>query len=178
MGLQMNSVRDFDRRLTKVIQELPKSVKQLMVSVSFLGEPLFILAVAFGGFLSATIRHQYAIQRAFIYATLAFILCILLKLALRRTRPHHLDIRTFGVRSYSFPSGHAFGAVIFFGLFSYLDLVYLSKPWNIILSVFLWVLIAVIGISRIYLKAHYPSDVAGGWLLGLLSLMLVIKLAF
>lgn len=174
----MNSMHDFDNRLSAAIQKLPKSVKQLMVSVSFLGEPLLILTIGFGGFVSATLRHQSAVQHAFVYAAIAFTLSTLLKLALRRARPHNLDIRTFGVRSYSFPSGHAFGTVIFYGLFSYLDLRYLSHPWNLMISLTLWVLIAVIGVSRVYLKAHYPSDVAGGWLLGLLSLFLVVNFAF
>lgn len=174
----MNSVREFDRRWTRSIQDMPKPAKRLMLSVSFLGEPLFVLAVALAGFISATVRHQKEVQRAFIYAGIAFLLSIVLKLILKRARPHHLDIKTLGVKSYSFPSGHAFGAAIFYGLFSYLDLKYLAHPLNIIVCLALWALIVAIGLSRVYLKSHYPSDVAGGWLLGLISLFVVISLAF
>jgi undecaprenyl-diphosphatase len=174
----MRSVRDFDNHWTNAIQDLPKSAKQFMVSVSFLGEPLLVLAVGLAGLISATIRGQKSVQHAFVYAAIAFALSTTLKLILKRARPQHLELRTFGIRSYSFPSGHAFGTVIFYGLFSYLDLKYLAEPWNVIVSLFLWALIITIGLSRVYLKAHYPSDVVGGWLLGLISLLAVISLAF
>jgi undecaprenyl-diphosphatase len=59
-----------------------------------------------------------------------------------------------------------------------LDLKFLARPWNIVISIVLWLLIAFIGISRVYLKAHYPSDVVGGWLLGLVALFIVTQLAF
>jgi undecaprenyl-diphosphatase len=85
---------------------------------------------------------------------------------------------TLGVRSYSFPSGHAFGTLIFYGLFAYLDYTYLSSPVNWLITILLASLISLIGISRIYLKTHYPSDVVGGWLLGAISLLLIIELAF
>lgn len=174
----MRSVRDFDRRLTAAIQNLPPHIGRVMESISFLGEPALVLTIGLVGFLSAALRHQTNVERAFFYAALAFLMSTLLKLILRRARPHNLDIKTFGVRSYSFPSGHAFGTVIFYGLYSYLDLKYLTHPWNLIISLVLWLTIGLIGISRVYLKAHYPTDVLGGWLLGLILLYVVIILAF
>ena len=173
-----SSVHKFDDRLTSAIQNLPPSAKQVMQSVSFLGEPILVLLAGFAGFISAALRHQTHIERAFVYAAAAFTLSTALKLVLHRARPHNLDVRTFGVRSYSFPSGHAFGTVIFYGLFSYLDLKYLTHPWNWVVSGLVWLLILLTGVSRVYLKAHYPSDVIGGWLLGLVSLVIVIELSF
>lgn len=174
----MRSVRELDSRLTALIQDLPPSTRQIMLSVSFLGEPSLVLSVGFVGFLSAAIRRQTDVERAFVYAGAAFALSTLLKLSLRRARPHNLDIRTLGVRSYSFPSGHAFGTVIFYGLFSYLDIRYLSPPWNLLVGTLVGFLIFLTGVSRVYLKAHYPSDVLGGWLLGLVCLFIVTQLAF
>jgi membrane-associated phospholipid phosphatase len=174
----MREIRNFDHRITLEVQKLPKGLMPLMEALSFLGEPTVVLTIGLAGYLSAAARDQSQVQRAFVYAAIAFGLSTLLKLVLRRRRPHNLDIRTLGVRSYSFPSGHAFGTVIFYGLFSYLDLKYLSHPWNILISVLLWLLIFMIGLSRIYLKTHYPSDVTGGWLLGLLSLVVIVSLAF
>jgi undecaprenyl-diphosphatase len=174
----MRSVRDFDRRLAAAAGGLPDTAQRTMRSISFLGEPFLVLSIGFAGFISAAVRHQPQVERAFIYSAAAYLISIVLKLSLRRARPHNLDIRTLGMKSYSFPSGHAFGTVVFYGLFSYLDLKYLKHPWNIIISVLLWLVILAIGTSRIAVKAHYASDVIGGWLLGWLSLMIVIGLAF
>src|SRR5690349_6918036 len=147
-----------------------------MRGLSFVGEPALLLLIAFTGFLSASYHHHRPAQRAFMYAVIAFIINTLLKLSLHRRRPHGLVIRTLGIQSYSFPSGHAFGSVIFYGLFALLDIKYLTNPANIIIAALLWIVIFFIGVSRVYLGAHYPSDVIGGWLFGAISLSVVYQL--
>lgn len=174
----METLRRFDHGLTKFIQSRPTSWQPVMAGLSFLGHPLAISLFGAVGFISAAQRGQTAIARAFVYAALAYGVNTLLKLLLHRRRPHDLQVTTLGVSSYSFPSGHAFGAVIFYGLFSYLDYRYLAQPYNALLVILLWLLILLIGISRVYLRAHYPSDVIGGWLLGSLSLLIIIGLVF
>jgi membrane-associated phospholipid phosphatase len=174
----MQPLRRFDQKMTQLIQDLPAAARPLMSGVSFFGEPLVVFTFGFSGFITAVQRGQSNIELAFVYAAIAYGLNTLLKLALHRRRPHNLEIRTLGLRSYSFPSGHAFGSVIFYGLFAYLDLTHLGRPGNLIIALLLWGLIFLIGLSRIHLKAHYPSDVAGGWLLGLISLLIVVRLAF
>lgn len=149
-----------------------------MGGFSFLGEPAVVLAIGLAGFISAVGRGQKTVQQAFIYAAAAFGFSVLLKQILHRRRPDNLDIRTLGVKSYSFPSGHAVGTVIFYGLFSYLDFKYLLNPLNYTVALLLWITIVMIGISRVYLRYHYPSDVVAGWLLGLVSLIIVIQTAF
>jgi undecaprenyl-diphosphatase len=88
-----------------------------------------------------------------------------LKLSFHRPRP----VAFFGPTpsSYSFPSGHAFGALCFYGvLAAILTPRVHGKPakWAIwSAAVFL---IAMIGFSRIYLGVHYPSDVIAGYAAG------------
>jgi len=74
---------------------------------------------------------------------------------------------------YSFPSGHAMGSIIAYGALLFL-IIRTYSSWKVILpSVIVLVpLIALIGISRIYLGVHYPSDVIGGFSLGLAILSL------
>ncbi|MBX4197410.1 phosphatase PAP2 family protein [Candidatus Saccharibacteria bacterium] len=174
----LDSLRRIDYRLTETIQGWPPSWRPIMGGLTFLGEPLIVLAIGFTGFISAVQRSESRVQHAFFYGTLAFGINTLLKLLLHRRRPNDLRITTLGVRSYSFPSGHAFGTVIFYGLFAYLDYKYLNKTWHLVVTGLLIGIIGLIGISRVYLKAHYPSDVIGGWLLGLISLVVIIELAF
>jgi len=75
--------------------------------------------------------------------------------------------------TYSFPSGHAQTAVVFWG---YPALV-LRKRWFWVLAV---VMVALIGVSRMYLGQHWPVDVLGGALIGvaLLAAAFGLLLAF
>ena len=100
----------------------------------------------------------------------------LLKVAVDRPRPtddlvmvwQHSDTA-------SFPSGHTVSAMILFGLVFYLAPTLVRRKWAArtvrILSVLLVVMIST---SRVYLGAHWPSDVLGGFLFGYLALAMLI----
>jgi undecaprenyl-diphosphatase len=71
----------------------------------------------------------------------------------------------------SFPSGHAFASLCFFGA---LALIITSQTKNRRLNITVWIiavcLILIIGSSRIYLGVHYPSDIIAGYLAGFIWL--------
>lgn len=70
--------------------------------------------------------------------------------------------------SLSFPSGHAFGSVCFYGILAWLIASRVpDKRAKIAIGVSAFVLIFFIGLSRIYLGVHYPSDVLAGYAAGL-----------
>ncbi len=90
----------------------------------------------------------------------------LLKFVLRRDRP--LIDPGIGAIGYSLPSGHAMGAMIFYGFIAYLILRSQRERWlKITGALFSVVFILMIGASRIYLNAHYASDVLAGYAAGL-----------
>lgn len=75
----------------------------------------------------------------------------------------------------SFPSGHAFMSVTFYGLLVYIIWQTVKNKWvRFTLCVLLILLILVIGFSRIYLRVHYPSDVLAGFATGFLWLVISI----
>lgn len=173
----MHPIHWFDSHYTSRIRGLPQSWRPWMRAISVAGEPFIVFLVGLAGFVLAADRGHPAIERAFIYAGVAYGVNILLKLLLHRKRPHGRIIRTLGIQSYSFPSGHAFGSVILYGLLAYLAFRHLNGPAEVLLAVLLLGLILMTGISRVYLGSHYPSDVLAGWLLGALSLAIIIPLA-
>lgn len=74
------------------------------------------------------------------------------------------------VKSYSFPSSHAYSAALAGG---YLGLEVLhAGAWTA--SVLFAALIFLIGVSRVHVGAHYPSDVIAGWLLGAAATLIVV----
>jgi len=87
----------------------------------------------------------------------------LLKLGFHRQRPEftyvHLD-------TYSFPSGHATGATAIYGVVVYLLVRDRQTPARVMAAVGFVALIALVGFSRLYLEAHYLSDVLAGCSLG------------
>lgn len=98
---------------------------------------------------------------------------ILLKNLLLKPRPSvdHL----VQAHSYSFPSGHAMNAMVFYGLVSFFFLEFFEKKWSRVVTLFFAsFLILVIGLSRVYLGVHYPLDIIGGYLAGLTWLFLFI----
>lgn len=96
----------------------------------------------------------------------------LVKFLFQRPRPtnvEHLIVQG----GYSFPSGHAMGSIITYGALLFL-IIRMYSTWLVpaVSAVVLVSLIGLIGISRIYLGVHYPSDVIGGYSLGLAVLSL------
>lgn len=90
-----------------------------------------------------------------------------LKRVVHRVRPE-FGARFLHGQSFSFPSGHAFGSIVAYGLLAFL-IVDFYRPDRTVRRVILGVaatLIFAIGISRTYLGVHYPSDVMGGWAAG------------
>src|SRR5262249_30213916 len=90
-----------------------------------------------------------------------------LKEAISRPRPSNRD-RHVNENNASFPSGHAMGSTIGFGMLAYL-LWRESGPrrWRWLGIGIATLAILLIGFSRIYLRAHYLTDVLGGYAAGL-----------
>lgn len=86
-----------------------------------------------------------------------------LKLIFQRARPE--INRIIEVNGFSFPSGHSMSAFSLYGILAFLLWKHIrSGAGRIILLIASASLILAIGISRIYLGVHYPSDVIGGYL--------------
>lgn len=92
---------------------------------------------------------------------------VILKKVINRERPtlEHL----VAVSTLSYPSGHSMSAMAFYGFLIYLSFRF-SRSWGPKLLAFFGfgLLILLIGISRVYLGVHYPSDVMAGFVGGLI----------
>jgi len=106
----------------------------------------------------------------------SLIIMLLLKQLFGRDRP--LIPLLDAARGFSFPSGHAFMSTTFYGLLAYI--VWQnggSRALRLTLGSMLWALILIIGLSRIYLRVHYTSDVLAGLCLGIVWLVISITVS-
>ena len=86
----------------------------------------------------------------------------------------------FSDNSFSYPSGHSAGCIVFGGILAYFARQYWqSKRSRALIGVSMGAVVGVVGFDRVYLNVHWFSDVWGGWLFGgfwLLSVLLVFRL--
>jgi membrane-associated phospholipid phosphatase len=90
-----------------------------------------------------------------------------LKHAIQRPRPIYASAALHG-NSFSFPSGHAMGSLVTYGMCAYLAATFWTKrsSTRLVVSVAASILVVAIGLSRLYLGVHYLSDVVAGYAAG------------
>lgn len=172
----MNMINVIDETTYELItKSMTNGITNVMLFVSHLGSAitLIVFAVAF----ILLIRNKTTSKLIAINLILVFLLNRILKLIFARPRPEVLKI--IQETGYSFPSGHSMVATGFYGFLIYL--IYKNIKNNELkypLIILLAILILGIGISRIYLGAHYATDVIGGWIIGIIYLAFFIKYVY
>jgi undecaprenyl-diphosphatase len=146
-----------------VHQYASAGMTRAMTGISLLGYNILILEMlmAFGVF--AWLRWKRAAVWLAVAMAGSLALDTALKYAYHRVRP----VAFFGVapHSYSFPSGHALCSFCFYGVLAgLLSARTKALSWRIVIWIVAAVLVIAIGLSRIYLGVHYPSDVIAGYL--------------
>jgi undecaprenyl-diphosphatase len=134
-----------------------------MNAVSLLGYNVLIVELAIALAVFAWLRWRRAALWLAVAMAGSLVLDLTLKYIYHRTRP----TAYFGTapHSYSFPSGHALCSFCFYGVLAGL-LSARTKPlaWRLLIWFAAAALVIAIGLSRIYLGVHYPSDVVAGYL--------------
>ncbi|HET9411799.1 MAG TPA: phosphatase PAP2 family protein [Candidatus Saccharimonadales bacterium] len=159
----------FDTRVTALVQKWPKWLHVPMLVITNSGQPLIMILIALGICLVAW-QHS---NLQTVYTALAGVAAIgansILKHYIHRTRPDTLYVSNMYFKTSSFPSGHAFASAVTLTTLAYLATTYLVSPWAVILPIICALGAVAISISRVYLGAHFPTDVIAGSLLGALT---------
>lgn len=144
-----------------------------MLSLTRLGDPEVVIIIVIGGLSWLLWQRRWAEAKMLIIACLgALILNQGLKLLFARPRPL-LWTRLITETSYGFPSGHALGALVLYGFWAYVLATRFPRQQRAIYAIAVF-LISAIGISRLYLGVHYPTDIIAGYTIGLLWLLICI----
>lgn len=134
-----------------------------MIAISFLGGYGLVIAAI----LTLVVFLHFRWRRATLWLVVtilgALVLDLTLKYAFHRARPTPFFVDL--PHTYSFPSGHALFSFCFYGVLAGL---LMGRTQSRRARVLIWLsaatLVGAIGLSRIYLGVHYPSDVIAGYL--------------
>lgn len=150
------------------------SLTVFFTTVTYLGNWNTISLICFLFLLLPRARSSFGLPLS-AAAILASLIQKVLKVSFHRARPD-LALHLINQGGYSFPSGHSFSVLIFYGMMLLLCRRNLkNKTAANLISILLGCLILLIGFSRIYLGVHYPTDVLGGWSMGLCVLTVFLS---
>ncbi len=168
MGWALPKVWVFDKTVTHLIRyHTNPEITVLMKGITLLGSADVIFIMTIGVVSAFLILCRQLLEPLFLTVTTigSWFLNELLKLSFHRSRPTVNQL--LSVTGYSFPSAHSMISLAFYGAIVYFLWIYLpSSRWRWFLTSSFALLIVFIGISRIYLGVHYPSDVLAGFIAG------------
>jgi len=164
--LQANELKHFDYTVIEKIQShISPEFTAVMKFITFFGGKTWtVTAVLVSALLFALYKKRYAV---YMILTCGFgaVFNLLLKDWFHRERPNFYQLIVES--GYSFPSGHSMSSFILYSAIAVL-LAKISKRTivdTMIIVLFVFLVLAI-GISRIYLGVHYPSDVVAGFAAG------------
>jgi undecaprenyl-diphosphatase len=143
------------------------TLDRVMLTVTHLGNPSIVIPLACMGFSWLVWRRQRTIAIVFaINCVGGAVLSTGLKLLFGKPRPA-LWPQIITETTYSFPSGHALGSMVLYGFWAYL-LARRFPKFSPAIYAGAVLLISGIGLSRLYLGVHWPTDVLAGYGVGFL----------
>ncbi|MEH7413814.1 phosphatase PAP2 family protein [Neobacillus drentensis] len=160
-----HKIVQFDTIVISAIQGMESpALTSVMKFFTFIGSAPFVIVMSFGilFFLYKVLKHRVELI-LFIASILgSAALNTLLKHLFHRIRPNLHRIIDIG--GFSFPSGHAMNAFSVYVIITFLLWRHIPRKWGrTLLILFSFFMILAIGVSRIYLGVHYPSDIVGGY---------------
>jgi membrane-associated phospholipid phosphatase len=168
------ATRLLDERVTSWFHEhATLALTDLMRFMSFFGSVAFLAAASCCVAIILIVRKSwFRLLGLALAAGGGSLLNILLKHLFHRQRPV-LENPLLTLSSFGFPSGHTMGSTILYGLLA-IFVAQLVQTWRLRALIFCGgaLIVALIGLSRIYLGAHYLTDVLGAIAVGLAWLAL------
>ena len=174
--LAENELESFDTNITAFVQSFRSDgLTAYFRFVTDLGDRYAYIAISIllGAYFFFRHKNWNFIVQTILVLLLATVTNVALKHVINRARPsleHLVEVNTL-----SYPSGHSMSAMAFYGFLVYLSITLIPKKrLKVLVALLICLLILSIGTSRIYLGVHYPSDVAAGFVGGLIWVTLCI----
>jgi len=173
----MQFIANLDAKIISFIEPMRTPLlTKFFTIITYLGEWSIVLGITILATIVLIWKRKKIYDLTLVFITLGGLsAAFILKDLIHRARPAGgLANET----SFSFPSAHAVVSVVFYGFIIYLLWQNIKNPKIRVLKIFIGLIIVVaIGFSRLYLGAHYFSDVIGGYIIGFIWLALGIYAA-
>lgn len=161
------TISRFDLRTVQGLNDLSlPGLTTWVIAITDLGGTDAKLAIGLLATIAfATFRQWRAAVTVALSVAVTEALVAVLKHIAERPRPPAQDALTHAA-GFSFPSGHAAASTALYALLAWLTARHVRGPVRVAVLLVGGVLVGAIGLSRVYLGAHYPTDVLAGWLVG------------
>jgi undecaprenyl-diphosphatase len=163
--IRADRIVDFDHTIIRAVQSQESPfLTNVMEFFTVVGstQVVIVLSLLIIFFLYKVLHHRKELILFIAVVAGSPLLNLLLKEIFQRARP---DLhRLIEIGGYSFPSGHAMNAFTVYGILTFLLWRHIfTRTGRTLLLLFSAFVVFMIGVSRIYLGVHYPSDVIGGY---------------
>lgn len=172
-GILDSDTFSFDQRAFQFTDShISDRLTELMQYLSFFGSHLFLIPANLILIIVFVLKKdRWNSIKIPAVAFSSVLMMLLLKLIFQRARP--IDPLLEQAAGFSFPSGHSLMSVTFYGLILYILVKHQKNTWlKLIYSFIFTSFIILIGVSRIYLRVHFASDVIAGFCMGILCLII------
>ena len=176
LALFFPELKGVDAFFIHLIKSLPSNFKPLMEFFSNVASVPVMTGLIIISLITLGVMKKWRFFWTFLAGLSAMPLYAVLKLLTKRTRPNGVVV-DFGFSNDSFPSGHSASSLIVLFMIAYIVDKNLNKTWSRIVAGLVGFLVLAIGVSRIYLGFHFPTDVLGGWLVALFVFLIVKRTA-
>ena len=171
VGVQTGYLDGFDDTVRyRVYSIRSEKLTMFWKFITHSGDSEIVIMLGIVLLLVKSLRNKYGVKFA-IAALSSTALYQGMKYIFQRPRPD-IALRLIEESGYSFPSGHSMNCLVSYGILAYLILKYCeNRKLAKLFSVGLGLIIILIGLSRVYVGVHFPTDVIGGWSLGIAVLV-------
>jgi membrane-associated phospholipid phosphatase len=153
---------------------ISSATRMAFATVTHLGDPLTRLALGIAVATALILRGERWLALCLLFATGGNgILNLALKFVFERARPLH-DHGPALAQGWSFPSGHSSGSVVLYGMLAYIAIRLFPAAWHLPAVLVATAIAFSVGCSRVFIQAHFASDVVAGFASGAAWLTLCI----
>lgn len=171
--IKTDKIVPFDDAIYQIVTfKMNETLNTIFKILTFLGSTAFIVFLCIFFLVLFIILKKKNIGLIIdVVVIISTILNNVIKVIIRRSRPTVLALVT--ETSFSFPSGHTMASTTMYGILMYLVLKSnMPKSRKYLLTIVLGIIPILVMISRIYLGAHFASDVIGGYIFAVALLVI------